>query len=80
MIRKPQLPKPPEVVDRDTKQWMNRMYTELDTWMTKATDTLNRATQSREVTGGTGSAGTGNQHVEIKVLNTTYKILHDGTI
>ena len=31
-------------------------------------------------TGGTGSAGAGNQYVELKIGATTYKILHDGTV
>jgi hypothetical protein len=31
-------------------------------------------------TGGTGSAGSGNQYVEMKVGNLTYKVLHDGTV
>lgn len=31
-------------------------------------------------TGGSGSAGAGNQYVEIKINNTTYKVLHDGTV
>jgi hypothetical protein len=30
-------------------------------------------------TGGTGSAGAGNQYVEITVGGTTYRVLHDGT-
>lgn len=31
-------------------------------------------------TGGTGSAGAGNQHVEVTIGGTTYKFLHDGTV
>lgn len=31
-------------------------------------------------TGGTGSAGSGNQYVEMTVNGITYKILHDGTV
>ena len=31
-------------------------------------------------TGGTGSAGAGNQYVEIEINGTTYKVLHDGTV
>jgi len=31
-------------------------------------------------TGGTGSAGAGNQYIEISVAGTTYKVLHDGTV
>jgi hypothetical protein len=31
-------------------------------------------------TGGTGSAGAGNQYVELNIAGTTYKILHDGTV
>jgi hypothetical protein len=35
---------------------------------------------SSGTTGGTGSAGSGNQYVEIKIEGTTYKVLHDGTV
>jgi hypothetical protein len=31
-------------------------------------------------TGGTGSAGAGNQYIEIDVNGTTYRVLHDGTV
>jgi hypothetical protein len=31
-------------------------------------------------TGGTGSAGAGNQYVELRIAGTTYKVLHDGTV
>ena len=31
-------------------------------------------------TGGTGSAGAGNQYVELVIGGTTYKVLHDGTV
>lgn len=31
-------------------------------------------------TGGTGSAGAGNQYVELTVNGVTYKVLHDGTV
>lgn len=31
-------------------------------------------------TGGSGSAGAGNQHVELNINGTTYKLLHDGTV
>ena len=31
-------------------------------------------------TGGTGSAGAGNQYVELRIDGTTYKVLHDGTV
>jgi hypothetical protein len=31
-------------------------------------------------TGGTGSAGAGNQYVELEINGTTYKVLHDGTV
>lgn len=34
---------------------------------------------SEGVTGGTGSAGAGNQYVEITIDGTTYRVLHDGT-
>lgn len=35
---------------------------------------------SSRATGGTGSAGAGNQYVELNVAGTTYKVLHDGTV
>ncbi len=35
---------------------------------------------SSGTTGGTGSAGAGNQYVELTISGTTYKILHDGTV
>jgi hypothetical protein len=31
-------------------------------------------------TGGAGSAGAGNQYIEIHINGTTYKVLHDGTV
>jgi len=31
-------------------------------------------------TGGSGSAGSGNQYVELNINGTTYKMLHDGTV
>lgn len=39
-----------------------------------------RVTTSDGSTGGSGSAGAGNQYVELNVDGTTYKILHDGTV
>lgn len=35
---------------------------------------------SSGTTGGTGSAGAGNQYIEITIEGTTYKVLHDGTV
>lgn len=35
---------------------------------------------SSETTGGSGSAGAGNQYVEIEIAGTIYKVLHDGTV
>jgi len=35
---------------------------------------------SAGTTGGAGSAGAGNQYVELVIGGTTYKILHDGTV
>lgn len=35
---------------------------------------------SSATTGGTGSAGAGNQYVELNINGTTYKVLHDGTV
>ncbi len=37
-------------------------------------------TKSDGTTGGSGSAGAGNQYIEIEVGTTTYKVLHDGTV
>ena len=39
-----------------------------------------RVTTSSATTGGTGSAGAGNQYVELNINNVTYKVLHDGTV
>ena len=35
---------------------------------------------STGTTGGTGSAGAGNQYVEFKIGTTVFKFLHDGTV
>jgi len=35
---------------------------------------------SSTTTGGTGSAGAGNQYVELNIGGVTYKVLHDGTV
>ena len=35
---------------------------------------------SSGTTGGTGSAGAGNQYVELTIDGVTYKLLHDGTV
>jgi hypothetical protein len=32
------------------------------------------------LTGGAGSAGAGNQYIELEINGVTYKILHDGTV
>ena len=40
----------------------------------------NYLVDSSGTTGGTGSAGSGNQYVEMTVNGTTYKVLHDGTV
>ena len=46
-----------------------------------ATDgTLMGNANSDGTTGGTGSAGAGNQYVELEINGTTYKVLHDGTV
>jgi hypothetical protein len=46
-------------------------------------DAVSEATQDivtgAGTTGGTGSAGAGNQYIEITVGGTTYRVLHDGT-
>lgn len=39
-----------------------------------------RAATSSGSTGGAGSAGAGNQYVELTVGGVTYKVLHDGTV
>jgi hypothetical protein len=39
-----------------------------------------RSTVFRGVTGGTGSAGAGTQHIEIEADGVTYRVLHDGTV
>lgn len=39
----------------------------------------NHITHSDGTTGGTGSAGSGNQYIELVIDGTTYKVLHDGT-
>lgn len=39
-----------------------------------------RVASGAGTTGGTASAGSGNQHIEISVGGTTYKVLHDGTV
>lgn len=41
-------------------------------------DTL--AATSDGTTGGTASAGSGNQYIELTIDGVTYKVLHDGTI
>ena len=40
----------------------------------------NYIAQSDGTTGGTGSAGSGNQYIEIEVNGNVYKVLHDGTV
>lgn len=42
--------------------------------------TTDYITVSDGTTGGTGSAGSGNQYVELVINGTTYKVLHDGTV
>jgi hypothetical protein len=37
-------------------------------------------TTSSGTTGGSGSAGSGNQYIELNVGGTVYKVLHDGTV
>lgn len=57
----------------------------LTTWvgvLTNANDALPRGNLAigSGQTGGTGSAGSGNQYVEMTVNGVTYKVLHDGTV
>lgn len=42
--------------------------------------TVNFFPISQNTTGGSGSAGAGNQYVAITINGTTYKMLHDGTV
>jgi len=51
----------------------------------KTTDGVNTGWENASVyvgggAGGTGSAGAGNQYVELNINGTTYKLLHDGTV
>ena len=45
-----------------------------------ATDIRYYSPDSSGTTGGSGSAGSGNQYVELDIDGTTYKVLHDGTV
>lgn len=65
------------------------MYTQGATGADRGPETINvvelyedgvRAATSSGVTGGAGTAGAGNQYVELRVGGTTYKVLHDGTV
>jgi hypothetical protein len=54
-------------------------------WVRRATDVSNWGSwlalaSSNEATGGTGSAGSGNQYVALNINGTVYKVLHDGTV
>ena len=42
--------------------------------------TFTNSVASDGTTGGTGSAGAGNQYVELTVGANVYKLLHDGTV
>jgi len=42
--------------------------------------TFTNEVASDGTTGGTGSAGAGNQYFELTVGANTYKVLHDGTV
>lgn len=42
--------------------------------------TVNFFPISQNTTGGSGSAGAGNQYVEVTINGVTYKLLHDGTV
>lgn len=42
--------------------------------------TFQYITKSSSNTGGTGSAGSGNQYVELNIGGTVFKVLHDGTL
>ena len=41
---------------------------------------VNSTISTTNVTGGSGSAGSGSQYVELSIAGTTYKLLHDGTV
>jgi hypothetical protein len=45
-----------------------------------ATNVLYYSPNSSGTTGGSASAGAGNQYVELTINGTTYKVLHDGTV
>ena len=45
-----------------------------------ATNVLYYSPNSSGITGGSASAGAGNQYVELTINGTTYKVLHDGTV
>ena len=45
-----------------------------------ATNVLYYSPNSSGVTGGSSSAGAGNQYVQLTINGTTYKVLHDGTV
>lgn len=40
---------------------------------------IDKTVSSEGATGGSGSAGVGNQYVELTINGTTYKVLHDGS-
>lgn len=42
--------------------------------------TFTNSVASDGTTGGTGSAGAGNQYVELYIGGTGYRVLHDGTL
>ena len=46
----------------------------------QATNVLYYSPNSSGTTGGSASAGAGNQYVELTINGTTYKVLHDGTV
>lgn len=55
----------------------DRLTTEAALFLNGLVDAM---ASSSGTTGGTGSAGSGNQYVEITIGGTTYKVLHDGAV
>jgi hypothetical protein len=69
----------PLSLDKDVK-------VSLEEFATKVDDNINYVLpvavelNSAAVTGGTGSAGAGNQYVVVTIGGVKYKLLHDGTV
>lgn len=73
---------PPPIPDADLAklpQGVQQWLISLDMYLRETVLTHNQV-QSTKAVGGAGSAGAGNQYVEIQVHGTKYKVLHDGTL